>query len=124
MYSLTVKGNFDAAHHLPGIETCERLHGHRFNVEVTITGTTLNDKQMLIDFRDIKESWKRFDHRYLNDFFKMPTAEVIANDIYCVVKERILASEVRADQYSQEKVGIKVKVWESPDACVEYWEEK
>ena len=111
MYKVSVTGHFDAAHQLPGVEICERLHGHTWRVKVDITGSNLNDQKMLVDFRDIKQSWKRFDHQFLNDFFEMPTAECIAEETYRYLKA-ILPLDYK----------IKVKVWESPDCGVEYHE--
>ena len=110
MYSLTVKGKFDAAHHLPGYDgDCARVHGHTWRVEVKVSSEVLNDQYMVMDFRDIKNTWKMFDHQDLNDFFYMPTAEALVNKIYKELK--MLSVTVNY-----------VKVWESPDCCAEYSE--
>jgi len=110
MYSLTVKGKFDAAHHLPGYEgDCSRVHGHTWRVEVKVSSEVLNNQYMVMDFRNIKDAWKMFDHQDLNYFFYMPTAEALANKIY---KELKMLSVI---------VNY-VKVWESPDCCAEYSE--
>ena len=108
MYSITVSGHFDAAHRLPGVEICERLHGHSFQVECKVSSETLNDQGMVIDFRKIKGVWKQYDHRYLNDVFEMPTAENIAMEIFHQVKMAVAPALV---EY--------VRVWESPDAYAE-----
>ena len=54
-YELTVKDHFDAAHALPGYDgPCRFLHGHTWDIEVTIAGQHLDDVGMLYDFKDIK----------------------------------------------------------------------
>ena len=55
MFELTTIVDFEAAHCLrdyPG--KCSRLHGHNWQVEVTVAGTKLNELGLLIDFRDLK----------------------------------------------------------------------
>ena len=109
MYSIVVKGKFDAAHSLPGVETCERLHGHTFQVETRISSLHLNNQDMVVDFRVIKECWKKYDHQSLNDFFDMPTAECLSRKMY--------------DDLAMQGIPVVyVRVWESQDCYVEYWE--
>ena len=109
MYTLQVKGHSDAAHYLSDIPVCENLHGHRWEVEVVVCSEKLNEKGMVVDFRGIKESWKRFDHHCLNDFFEMPTAEKIVEDIHDCLRNIISPATV-----------VEVTVWESPDCGVTY----
>jgi 6-pyruvoyltetrahydropterin/6-carboxytetrahydropterin synthase len=50
MYRLQVKTHFDAAHRLVDYNgKCNRLHGHRWDVEVGVQGPTLDDRNMLVD---------------------------------------------------------------------------
>ncbi len=108
MYSLVVKCHFDAAHHLPGHKgLCANIHGHSFQVEVKISGKELNEMGMLVDFQDIKAAWKKYDHQDLNYFFVMPTAEHIAQTIFCELNTH------------DHKVKY-VRVWESDDCYAEY----
>ena len=111
MWTITVSGHFDAAHSLPGVEVCAALHGHTWKCEVVIEGKSLNRHMMLVDFRDIKECWRKYDHTHLNDSISMPTAEVIARGIYSDVSKKLHSILSRV---------VSVKVWESPDSCVEY----
>ena len=107
MYQLIVKGHFDSAHHLPGHPTCGTPHGHTFRVETRVSGKSLQPNMMLVDFQDVKGTWKKYDHRDLNAFFEYPTAENIARTIFEEL-DKIPSIDV---EY--------VKVWESPDACCE-----
>lgn len=111
MYVLTVKGHFDAAHHLPGYPgDCARPHGHTWLVEVKISGKTLQPNMMLVDFRDIKATWKKYDHQDLNDFFEFPTAENIAQTIW-------------ADLHTIPFIDVEyVEVWESSDSGARFVE--
>ena len=59
-YELTVRDCFDAAHALPGYDgPCQYLHGHTWEVEVTIAGQHLDDVGMLYDFKE--DVYKRQD---------------------------------------------------------------
>lgn len=111
-YSIVVKGHFDAAHRLPGVKVCERLHGHSFLVECKVSSTHLNFQDMVCDFQTIKGCWNQFDHQYLNEIapFTMshlPTAENIAAAIFNQIN---LVVDITVDY---------VRVWESPDAYAE-----
>lgn len=127
MYDLIVKTHFSAAHSLNGYEgPCGRLHGHTWQVEVTISGMELDHKGMLVDFKKVKESiWKiveELDHQNLNDLDKFkggsernPTAENLARHIYEGLKNEIFLPE-RNVQLTM------VRVWESQDASAVYRE--
>lgn len=58
MYSLTTQITFEAAHRLKSAysEACfKNLHGHSYRVEVEVESETLNDDNMVCDFKKIKE---------------------------------------------------------------------
>ncbi len=73
-YELTVRDQFSAAHALRHYQgKCENTHGHNFTVEVTVTGSELDEKTgMLLDFGILKKGLAKvlddLDHRFLNDF--------------------------------------------------------
>ena len=57
-YELTVKSHFDAAHALrryPG--ECRDLHGHTWDVEATVSGSTLDDIGIVYDFKRLKDDF-------------------------------------------------------------------
>ena len=124
MFSLKVRGKFDAAHHLKGYEgKCQYVHGHTWKYELMITGLKLDHLGMLIDFQVVKE-WMRdeiegyLDHVDLNAcgmFSEInPTAENIAKWIYDKLKHWGEAFGVRLDY---------VEVWESDNCSVRYRDE-
>ena len=119
MFELTVKSHFDAAHALRGYSgECRKLHGHTWDVEVTVAGQTLDDVGIVYDFKSLKDDLSAvledYDHAYLNDVAPFddltPTAENLARVIY----ERLAAvvdPRVRV---------VEVAVWESPIARLVY----
>jgi 6-pyruvoyltetrahydropterin/6-carboxytetrahydropterin synthase len=118
-YILTVKADFAAAHRLREYDgNCERLHGHNWLVEATVTSTELDACGMAVDFRLLKgalrEILERLDHGYLNEippFTEInPSSEHIARHIFEEMERRIPAP-VRVSG---------VTVWESADARAEY----
>ena len=56
---------FDAGHRIPNHKsTCRNLHGHRYAIEVTISGDIINQENesdfgMVMDFKDAKDVIKR-----------------------------------------------------------------
>jgi len=110
MYSITVTDTIAIAHNLPGIPTCERLHGHNLTIEVKLSSKTIRDG-MVVDFRVVKDNIRYLDHQYLNDYLKMtmPTAENIAWYLYDILSAKVTPVIV---EY--------VRVWESDKAFAEY----
>jgi 6-pyruvoyltetrahydropterin/6-carboxytetrahydropterin synthase len=107
---LKVKCHFDAAHFIPHHEKCGKIHGHRWEVEVTLEGRTREiHNGMLIDVGEIKSVLERklhpFDHDLLNKTFFCPTMEVIA--LYLLEQLKRDFPFISA-----------VQVWESPDCSV------
>jgi 6-pyruvoyl tetrahydropterin synthase/QueD family protein len=66
---------FEAAHRLPRLpesHKCHRLHGHSFEVELSVTGTVDEQAGWLMDFGEISAIvepiiMSELDHRTLND---------------------------------------------------------
>ncbi len=119
LYTLTVKSDFAAAHRLREYDgNCERLHGHNWLVEVSVSSETLDASGMAVDFRVIKEALHEvlgiLDHAYLNDvppFTELnPSSENIARHIFDEMETRIPVPVTVS----------RVTVWESPDARAEY----
>ncbi len=120
MYEISVEQEFDAAHALRGYEgKCERLHGHRFRVAVTIRATKLNEIGLAYDFTVLKkqlgEVLGQFDHTSLNEtppFDKInPSSENIASTVFGEMKKRLATAPVTI---------LRVEVWESPTSRAEF----
>ena len=117
MYELKIKSHFDAAHQLKDYQgKCSQLHGHRWDVEVCVSGTELLQGNLLLDFSVLKKVLNtvldRFDHHFLNEVLENdnPTAELLSMQIYSMLAE----SGTYVDY---------VRVWESPDCSATYYEE-
>ncbi|MGQ9675301.1 MAG: 6-carboxytetrahydropterin synthase QueD [Chloroflexota bacterium] len=119
MFEVTIKQHFDAAHYLRGYGgRCENLHGHRYEVAVSLLSPGLNETGLTYDFTELKTHLKdilsRFDHRCLNDLPEFdqanPSAENIAKIIHDHLKTALPQTRIRF-----------VTVWESPDAWATYW---
>ncbi|HEX9969730.1 MAG TPA: 6-carboxytetrahydropterin synthase QueD [Acidimicrobiales bacterium] len=108
---ITRSFDFEAAHELPWHPgKCRRLHGHNYRFEVTVEGP-LDERGVVLDFDDLKAVVKaevvdRYDHRYLNDFFDNPTAELVAQDVW----KRLEAAGLAV---------VRVRLWETADSSVE-----
>lgn len=123
MFEISVSAAFEAAHFIRGYEgKCARLHGHNWTVEAVVHGSELDKLGMLIDFKILKAELKKildaFDHRFLNELEifaqENPTAENLAREIF----KRLALSEI----FSGSTKLYAVKVHESPNSCVTYYE--
>ena len=117
MISITKKFEFEAAHMLPNHKgKCKNLHGHRYELEVTVRGP-INSEGMVMDFSDLKEMVNelvidRFDHSCLNDKITfIPTAENLV--------EYIRASLARQIERAGRKLE-KIRLYETADSYAEW----
>ena len=124
MFQVSKTFSFDAAHALRGYDgNCERLHGHRWEVNVCVEGSELNELGILIDFRLIKAAMQaataNYDHNTLNDVPPYdeinPSTEHIARTVYLALRDSLTAQVPTAHL-------AYVQVWESPTSWAKYWE--
>jgi len=110
---LKVRDKFSAAHFLKEYHgQCEKVHGHTFQVEVSIRARELDRAGLGYDFTGIKKALAAAlpDHTLLNDVFPFnPSAENLARHIFGELKR----------SYPVESV----TVWESEDASATYAED-
>jgi 6-pyruvoyltetrahydropterin/6-carboxytetrahydropterin synthase len=123
MYELTVEVGFSAAHQLRGYKgNCENMHGHNWRVQINITAERLNEIDIAMDFREIKQIAREvispLDHAFLNEVFpfteKNPSSENVAKWIYDSLKKRVNNDGIRV---------AGVTVWESDSASASYYED-
>ena len=122
MFELKIVTDFASAHSLrdyPG--DCARLHGHNWQVEVSVCSQVLDESGIAIDFREIKKKTKlvvkRLDHQYLNEIKPFdvlnPTAENIAKYFFDEIALLITNKDVKVKE---------VMIWETPRSAVTYSE--
>jgi 6-pyruvoyltetrahydropterin/6-carboxytetrahydropterin synthase len=119
MYSLTVRDHFDAAHSLRGYDgECSRLHGHTWDVEVTVEGETLDGIGILYDFKrlkaDLRSVLDSYDHQYLDEVAPFDAMNATAENLARVAYEHL------ADLVGPGVRVSEVAVWESPIARLVY----
>jgi len=119
VYELTVRGHFDAAHALRGYPgECRELHGHTWDVEITVEAEALDEIGIVYDFKtlkaDLADVLAPYDHAYINEVPPFddisPTAENLARVLYEALSKRV-GPQVRVTA---------VAVWESPVAKLVY----
>jgi 6-pyruvoyltetrahydropterin/6-carboxytetrahydropterin synthase len=115
--SVTKIFSFDAAHRLPNYDgPCANIHGHTYKLEVTVVnGTGLTELGMVIDFALLKKIVHEavistHDHTYLNDLYILPTAEIMAREIFFKIDEALNLPGVAMRR---------VRLWETPDSYAE-----
>ena len=71
MITVTKTVKFDAAHVLTNHQgLCKNLHGHTYRVDVSVAQAEDDDRDMVIDFKDLKGIANevicdRFDHAFI-----------------------------------------------------------
>jgi len=122
-FALSVTTEFSAAHFLRGYEgDCARLHGHNWQVKLTIEADALNAIGIAIDYKLLKSELKAaladWDHYNLNDippFDRInPSSENVARALYQRMCTRF--SSIDGVRISQVEIG------ETCATRVCYWE--
>jgi 6-pyruvoyltetrahydropterin/6-carboxytetrahydropterin synthase len=125
MFVVTVQAHYDSAHYLRNYKgKCERLHGHRYVVELALAAEELDRSGLAFDFVDIKKYLRELadhlDHNNLNDLPPFdtvePSAENQAKYFWDEMKQRLPPAMGDAVVY--------VKVWETPTQWALYTERK
>lgn len=118
--TVTRRYHFESAHWLPNVaidHKCHRMHGHNYEVEITIAGPVMATG-FLIDFFDldkiVEPLIRQIDHRTLNDVsgLENPTAELIAA---WFMRSVDLVGATMAPLHSVERV----RVYETKDCYAE-----
>jgi 6-pyruvoyltetrahydropterin/6-carboxytetrahydropterin synthase len=121
MYVVSVQAHYDSAHFLRNYKgKCERLHGHRYVVELALATTELDVAGIAFDFvvvkRSLRELANQLDHENLNDlepFTELePSAENQAKWFWDELKRRFPEEIAAAMLYT--------KVWETPTQWAQY----
>ncbi len=121
MFVVSVQAHYDSAHFLRNYKgKCERLHGHRYVVELAMARSELNEAGIAFDFVDVKrhlrELANRLDHENLNELEPFttlePSAENQAKYFYDEMKRRLPGEMADAMLY--------VRVWETPTQWAQY----
>ncbi len=144
MLTITRKLEFDAGHRIPDHNSqCRNLHGHRYTLEITLTGQVVEhdgqaDNGMIMDFSDVKNLAREnlvdlWDHAFLvyekdtkvREFLeslpdhktvvlnRVPTVENLAKIAFDILKP------VYQDRYSTGLSLSKIKLFETPNCWAE-----
>lgn len=138
---ITTRLEFDAGHRIPNHKSqCRNLHGHRYALEITLSGDIIDGKNtsedgMVMDFSDVKQIARSsvvdvWDHAFLvfkNDktvldflntlpnhktvvFPSVPTAENMAAEAFSILKSQY------KDVYGNRLTLERVRLYETPNS--------
>ena len=122
MYIINVKSHYDAAHFIRDYNgKCERLHGHRYEVEVGLAFEDVGKGGIAYDFTDAKEHLRRItdalDHQNLNELPAFEGVETSAEN-----QARYVYQTLKADLGDFGGNLLYVRVWETPNQWAQYSE--
>lgn len=141
MYYLKTSAAFDSAHFLHGYNgKCSNIHGHRWTIEVKISGEELQSdgekRGMLIDFGDLKKAVRsladEFDHAliYEENSLKPTTVQALEDENFRLICVDFRPTAENFARYFYDRLsggGIapkSVTVYETPGNCAVYEVEK
>ena len=137
---ITTRLEFDAGHRIPNHKSqCRNLHGHRYALEITLSGDIINqeisENGMVMDFSDVKRIAREsvvdvWDHaflvyakdvevlNFLNTlanhktvvFPSVPTAENMAAEAFKILKNQY------HDTYGNHLKLARVRLYETPNS--------
>lgn len=122
MYLINVRSHYDAAHFIRDYQgKCERLHGHRYEVEVAMAFDDLGRGGIAYDFSDAKrhlrEVTEELDHQNLNDLPMFAAIETSAENQARYIFEALKARLGEIGEHL-----LYVRVWETPNQWAQYSE--
>jgi 6-pyruvoyltetrahydropterin/6-carboxytetrahydropterin synthase len=122
MYIINVRSHYDAAHFLRNYQgKCERLHGHRYEVEAALAFDSLGEGGLAYDFTEAKQKLREvtdeLDHRNLNDLPEFADQETSAENQARHVYERLRDRLGDVGEFL-----LYVRVWETPNQWAQYSE--
>jgi 6-pyruvoyltetrahydropterin/6-carboxytetrahydropterin synthase len=133
MYSVTKRIDFCYGHRLLDYDgVCKHPHGHNAKVEIEVRTGSLDKRNMVCDFSDIKrivKGWidKALDHKMLlrhDDPLVKPLKELGEPVYICDSNPTVehIAQLIYRHATSEGLPVVRVKVWETPTSYAEYGE--
>ncbi len=124
MYIINVRSHYDSAHFLRNYHgKCERLHGHRYEVEAALSFDELGEGGMAYDFSDAKrllrEITDELDHQNLNDLPPFAELESSAEN-----QARYIFDELKRRMAAEGEHLLWIRIWETPNQWAQYSERK
>jgi 6-pyruvoyltetrahydropterin/6-carboxytetrahydropterin synthase len=122
MYIINVKSHYDAAHFIRDYNgKCERLHGHRYEVEVALAFDDVGRGGIAYDFteakRQLRHVTEELDHQNLNELPAFAEIETSAEN-----QARYIFETLRARLEGAGEQLLYVRVWETPNQWAQYSE--
>lgn len=121
VYTVSVQAHYDAAHYLVHYKgKCERMHGHRYVVDVAVQTAELNEAGIAFDFVDLKRELRtladRLDHQLLNELPEFDGIETSAEN-----QARWFYDELKKSLPPELSDGLLyARVWETPTQWAQY----
>lgn len=131
MYLVTKRIDFCYGHRLLDYDgVCKHLHGHNAMVEVDVRAEALDDRNMVVDFSDIKrvvKAWidRELDHKLIlrHDDPLVPALQAAGEPIYLLDSNPTIERIARLifDKSREQGLNVSaVRVWETPTSMTEY----
>ena len=133
MYSVTKQIDFCYGHRLLDYDgVCKHPHGHNAKVEIEVGSGTLDGRNMVCDFSDIKrivKGWidREFDHKMLlrHDDPLVKVLQELGEPVFICQSNPTIEHIAQLIYLHARKEGlpvVRVRAWETPTSYAEYGE--
>jgi len=134
VFEITRSYHFSASHVIAGHPKCGNMHGHNYNLEVTLTHHALDDRGMVMDFGELDKHMEALldivDHRFLiskNDLllYNEISGRMGVRGMICLEMETSTAECIAKwffDSLSEDLGSMvqEVKIWETARSSATY----
>ena len=134
VFEITRSYHFSASHVIAGHPKCGNMHGHNYNLEVTLHSEDLDDQGMVMDFGELDQCMGALldivDHRFLiskNDLllYQELGSHFEVRGMICLELERTTAECIAKwffDSLSEDLGSMvqEVKIWETARSSATY----
>ncbi len=131
MFTVTKRLDFCYGHRLLNHQgVCRHLHGHNAMVEIDVTSETLDERDMVVDFTDIKnvvKAWidRELDHKMIlrQDDPLVAVLRAQGEPVYTIEHNPTAERLAKLIFDTASGLGFKVsavRLWETPGSCAIY----
>jgi 6-pyruvoyltetrahydropterin/6-carboxytetrahydropterin synthase len=111
---------------VPPGHPCGRLHGHNYEFELVLAGSSLDRRGFVTDYRDLDgfKKWidEKLDHRHLNEALPLAVKDVLDDEGLTEIEPtaELLAWAIYRRWLPFYSGLVAVRVRETPKTCAEY----
>jgi len=93
----------------------ESIHGHSYKIEIWVDGKVNTETGMVVNFSDLSNLVKKYDHKFLNEYLGQYFVATAENFVKILIEDIKLLLKQKDVEWNS----IKVRVWKTNTAYAE-----